>query len=538
MSGIVFKQRFNPVSSEKTPGLNVRHLQYISTRPGTVYNRGCGFGLWGRVPGARQPEDMQNLDAAKELLREVSQRRTVYRAVISVGAKDAEQNGLYDRAAWEQLTRQHIAAISKQMGIDDKDFCYLVSMHQARGHPHIHIMYWDNGDQPRPEFMPKARFERIAEAVRADWNRDICAAEISESRDEQGRLSKQLRTQLQAMCLEANPSKALDLHRLVTSPKLPALANDLWKLVENIPSNGSLKYRYLPPEYKNQLNAFLDKVLDMPEMKGVYDQYLTSTDALSAAYGNGEETTAQNREKAVQKLYTNLGNEVMNAIREIIPDLERLPPEAKAVLKQSIAVTEDLSTGKKATNALPKPEQPSALLAREASVPPEMLRAQPHYDAALQAMPKERIPTSQLYQIPEFRQELYALTDVVLKIDPVLRGQVSSAARQAAQVAEDAAQTEKDIRKAYSSAVRRQAVSLLRTDAGYDEEMRRTYTASTLQKMFCLLSQLGTQRQAQGDQLEQHRKFPRQKSKEESKNIRARLLQRGGWTKNFTGIEP
>lgn len=42
--GIVFKQRFNPVSGDKTPGLNVRHLQYIATRPGAVYNRGCAAG--------------------------------------------------------------------------------------------------------------------------------------------------------------------------------------------------------------------------------------------------------------------------------------------------------------------------------------------------------------------------------------------------------------------------------------------------------------------------------------------------------------
>ena len=114
MSGIVFKQRFNPVASAKTPGLNMRHLQYIATRPGTVYNRGCGFGLWGRMPGQRRPEDIQNLESAKELLREASRHRTVYRAVISVGAKDAEQNGLYDRAAWERLARQHMAAIAKR----------------------------------------------------------------------------------------------------------------------------------------------------------------------------------------------------------------------------------------------------------------------------------------------------------------------------------------------------------------------------------------------------------------------------------------
>lgn len=509
MSGIVFKQRFNPVSNEKTPGLNVRHLQYISTRPGTVYNRGCGFGLWGRLPGERQPEDIQNLDAAKELLREVSQRRTVYRAVISVGAKDAEQNGLYDRAAWERLARQHMAAIAKQMGIADKDFCYFVSMHQARGHPHIHIMYWDNGDQPHPEFMPKERFERIAEAVRADWNRDICAEEINKSREAQSESSKELRTQLQAICLEANPAKALDLQRLILLPGLPGLANDLWKLVEELPLRGSLKYRYLPPEYKGRLNAFLDKVLDMPEVKGVYGQYLTATDALSAGYGNGEETTAENREKAVQKLYTQLGNEVMDAVREIASDLERSPPDT-----------------------LPE------LLKLAESITPEMLRAQPAYRAVLQAMPTERVPTVQLYSLPAFRQELYHLVDDAIQHNPTLRGKLNGFIRQAMQESDEPAQTDREIRAAFSRAVRNQAVSLLRADAGYDEEMQRTATANVLQAVFRLLSQLSSQQQAQVRQSNPRRELSRQRSSEERKNIRAKMRQRGSWSQDSTGIEP
>lgn len=509
MSGIVFKQRFNPVASAKTPGLNMRHLQYIATRPGTVYNRGCGFGLWGRLPGERQPEDIQNLDAAKELLREVSQRRTVYRAVISVGAKDAEQNGLYDRAAWEQLARQHMAAIAKQMGIADKDFCYFVSMHQARGHPHIHIMYWDNGDQPRPEFMEKGHFERIAEAVRADWNRDICAEEISKSREAQGESSRELRTQLQAMCLEANPAKALDLQRLVLSPGMPGLANDLWKLVEELPLRGSLKYRYLPPEYKGRLNAFLDKVLDMPEVKGVYEQYIAATDALSAGYGNGKETTAENREKAVQKLYAQLGNEVMDAIREISSDLERSPPDT-----------------------LPE------LLKLAESITPEMLRAQPAYRAALQAMPTERVPTAQLYEILAFRNELHNLVDSVIQHNPTLRGKLNGFIRQATASADEPAQVAKEIRSAFYHVVHQQAVSLLRSDAGYDEEMQRTETANTLQLLFRLLSQLSSQRQAQVRQSNPRRELSRQRSSEERKNIRAKMRQRGSWSQDSTGIEP
>ena len=52
MSGIVYKQRYanaGRVPKEAIPGLNVRHLHYIATRPGAVYNEGYGFGLFGSL---------------------------------------------------------------------------------------------------------------------------------------------------------------------------------------------------------------------------------------------------------------------------------------------------------------------------------------------------------------------------------------------------------------------------------------------------------------------------------------------------------
>lgn len=507
MAGIVFKQRFNPVSNSKTAGLNVRHLQYIATRPGAVYNRGCGFSLWGRLPGERQPQDIQSLDAAKDLVREVSQRRTVYKAVISVGAKDALAQNLYDRANWERLARAHMGVIARQMGIADKDFCYLISMHQAKGHPHIHILYWDNGTEPRQEFLPRERFERIAEAVRADWNRDILADEIAASRTEQQESSNALRTTLMAMCLEANPARALDLSRLTTSPHLEGLSAQLWQLVQALPERGSLKYKYLPAEYKQQLDAFLDHVLTMPELAGTLRQYLDATDALSDSYGNGEETTAKNRARAVQKLYTSLGNGVMEAIRDIRQELEASPPET---MPELLALAYESAT---------------------------LLRSQPSYAEALSAMPRERVPTAQLYQLPAFRQNLNALVVGVLR-DPVLKGQMKGFIRQAAADAVEPKEAAKEIRRAVQGVLRREAVEALRQDAGYNAEQRRTATAGVVQAIFRLLSQMTSQRQAQSRQHDLHRKTLLQKSREERKHTRAKMQQRGRWSQDADEFEP
>ena len=82
-------------------GLNVAHLNYIATRPGTVYNPGCGFGLWGQLDPAKAPGNIQALEQAKNLVRQESNRgRILYPAIVSLGEPDAGELGYYARAKW------------------------------------------------------------------------------------------------------------------------------------------------------------------------------------------------------------------------------------------------------------------------------------------------------------------------------------------------------------------------------------------------------------------------------------------------------
>lgn len=152
-------------------------------------------------------------------------------------------------------------------------------------------------------------------------------------------------------------------------------------------------------------------------------------------------------------------------------------------------------------------------------------------------MPHERVPTAQLYALPEFRERLDALTGDVLRHNPVLRGKLNGFVRQAAQASDVPEETAGEIRRAFFKTVRREAVETLRDDAGYNEEMRRTTASGVLQTIFRLLSQMSAQKQAQGRQFDLHRKTLLQKSKEERKNTRAKMRQRGHWSRDFDGIE-
>ena len=136
---VIYKQHYAPRSESKTPGLNVRHLQYIATRPGVVPNKGCAFGLWGRLPGQGAVRVQNNLVAAKQTVREASADHTLYRAIISVGKSDAENLGLYDREQWEQLINRHIDVIAREMDIQPENLYWMMAMHRTQGHPHVSL---------------------------------------------------------------------------------------------------------------------------------------------------------------------------------------------------------------------------------------------------------------------------------------------------------------------------------------------------------------------------------------------------------------
>ena len=101
----------------------MRHLQYIATRPGTIFNKGCGFGLWGQLPGDDAIRIQSDLNLAKHVVREASADHTLYRAILSVGKEDAERFGLYHRERWEQLINDRIDVIAKEMDIKPQNFC-------------------------------------------------------------------------------------------------------------------------------------------------------------------------------------------------------------------------------------------------------------------------------------------------------------------------------------------------------------------------------------------------------------------------------
>lgn len=509
MSTMFYKQSFKPRASPSTPGLNVRHLQYIATRPGAVYNQGCGFGLWGQLPGDRNVHIQTDLEQAKRIIRQVSNNHTLYRAIFSVGKKDAQEHGLYSRDRWEQLVNDHIRYIAKEMNIRPEYMCWCASFHYAKGHPHVHLLYWDNSDEPRQEFIPKSQWDAKAEHIRAAFAGDIHREEIREAQKKQREQIEPLRTAIQAMCREANPEKALDLPRLYKSASLEGLSKQLFELIRNMPAKGSLRYAYLPPDYKVKVDALVEECLKVTELRKELERYDTCTRQISLLYANGKAGGAANMEKARDKLHKELGNQVMDAIREVKAELQQSGPEN---------------------------QEAAHALIREAVQ--EIVPSLDSYHALKVMLPKDRIPVSCMAdQIPGYRDQLnrvvgdvmmdarvrlrlqaYALDtagiDLTAKPDAPKFSRKPQDARstmdsiafpedkpkehifQGKVLTEEEWAAYQDVYREVKQKLRSEITAQVRLDAGWTEEAMRTGTAFLLMSMMHLVSQAANQRQA------------------------------------------
>lgn len=447
MSGIVYKQRYAEaakVPRASIPGLNVRHLQYIATRPGAIYNKGYGFGLFGSLEQNAPMADIRSLEEAKKLVRAESERgRTMFRAVVSLGEPDASERGFYDRPKWEQLIGGKMATIAQEMHIAPQDLRWCASMHCTAGHPHTHIIFWDAGQQPRQDQMPKVLFQKYAERIRAEFNREIYGAEISQARAEEQASQRALREELRALLPEANPSGVFSIPAMQKHPLFSELCERYQALIDHAPKRGSLKYAYLQQPYKDEIKAFVDTMLRHPSFAKVYNAYLDSAQHIAELYGNGKASIAAQAKRAEDSLYKSLANELLHAIRETLPALRQQLDEAEKTI-------------------LP-------LFCAESSA----------YRALLEALPPERIPYRDIRAIPEYA----ALRDE-------LRTFLEADARWKERL------TDERLDKLMNATLRE-----AQAEKGYETEARQTGTMGTLLHLFSALSRLSGRQQAQRRQL-------------------------------------
>lgn len=489
---VVYKQRYLSRNEPSVVERNDKHLIYIATRPGVICNRDSGFGLWGFLPDMKKMEDIKLLYEGRRAIREASKDHTVYRAVLSVDQDTAERYNLYDRSEWERLLRSRIAVIRSEMYIKERDFCFVAAVHHKKTHPHVHILFWDNGKEPKSEHIGKERFETMTEHIRqafsgAILNREEITEDLRAVREEEIKARKMMC----AWFKDANMAEALNLDR-VRKQDLDALGRQLYDLAVHIPARGGLKYKYLPPPYKERLNAFLEDLLRVGEFQKTAKNYFKMNEEVSRLYGNSPKLMEEYQENARRKLYTSLGNETLKYLKELTEDIRRREPP-KEIEEMKLLIRQD------------------ALL---------ILRQSERYSEVLHSLPRWRTPRSAILSDDKLRTKIFGLTRELMS-DIRLRSRVEAY--------DDTKRTSKDDVKSFPAAYRAVndlVMETLEQDKGYREQEIEEIAVTGLLRLFCDLSRNGGQARAQRDLC---REKYRNLSKTAKMDLRKKKEQAGDW---------
>lgn len=494
MQGVVFKQRYKAVSVKNVAVLNQKHLEYMATRKGTIKNPGCGFGLWGKFPGQYQARNIENLQMAKKLIGQVSKNKTIYRVILSVDDETAKTKELYERSSWEKLLNERISCIPKEMAIQPGNFNWCASMHYKKGHPHVHILYWDNGNDPRMEYMPPNRFEEASEKIRAAFNRGIFENELKAIQAEKQTVESDFRFDVKQWLLEANPYKVLNLD-LISQKRLDESTAQLLDLIRFAPSSGSLKYQYLKEDYKAKIDDFVNSILKLPGFEAEEVRFLELTDEVSSLYGNGPETTAKNRENQRNRLHKNLANEVLKAVADCLKEI-----------RQEI---ENQMEG------LEFPQLEKNLL----NTANKILQTDTKFEHLLQQMPSLKTPLQTLDE-----EQKKQFEDLVHRVwqDVRLKSQINMFLKNG----DFDDETKKEVFRKLGGILRREVWAQLTEKKGYNEQLVANRMMTLLIQCFRLTSQHTSQVKSQSAGL---KKRSKNLSREQKKEQAARFNQAGDW---------
>ncbi|MEG1778503.1 MAG: MobP3 family relaxase [Oscillospiraceae bacterium] len=338
MSGVVFKQWYKPRNVKaSTPVLNVKHLIYIATKAKEcTFNNDCGFSLWGKLDN-KFACDIDNFEMAKRIVKDVSEKHTVYRGVFSLDGETTENKGYYNRKKWQELTGRRMYVVAKELDIKPENFQWVASYHHKKGHPHCHVMFCDKSDEIRKEHISKERFEIYSEKVRGEFNRDVFAEELQKLRSERNTLAKGMKADIDTILLDylkLNDEKLTEIRSELFSilPDLaPAstvnissandidlqkLAHQLMNIAVILPPKGSLNYKYLSPAVKKEIDILTDMLMSNPQLSKPFEKYMNFGKDISQTFGNSKNSLEFAQKKYKSEFYTDIGNKILNIVKE------------------------------------------------------------------------------------------------------------------------------------------------------------------------------------------------------------------------------
>ena len=340
ISILMYKQRFRNPNFKTTAGANYAHVRYIATRPRVMRNEGMDHGLFGKLePGAvKEFEDWK--DVARLVYGNSRKHITMYRSIISFTAETAEELMLKDQKSWQRYIENHIMTIAEKNNIRREHLQWACAAHNEKGHPHIHVVFWDTSRRVKNPFTPPA----VPNAIRRQMIKDTFPEKIREFGRQKDmavsamrKISDELvedfvkhmrimdKSRYKHLCEASEGESEMDFD--FEDRFLNEIANQVLRIRNTTPQKGRIAYQLLPVEVKTAVDSLVQFILkENPAIKSLVDDYVQSKLNLTKLY-TSDEDYIKNMEGKFRKEAEKI---IANRILGMVKSLNRLDNELKS----------------------------------------------------------------------------------------------------------------------------------------------------------------------------------------------------------------
>jgi len=338
----MYKQRFRNPNYKSTAGANYAHVRYIATRPRVMKNEGMSHGLFGKLT----PGGIQEFEDWKEIARLVyansKNHITMYRSIISFSEETAAELMLKGQKDWQRYIENHIMTIAEKNNIRREHLQWACAAHNERGHPHIHVVFWDTSSRVKNPFTPPA----IPNAIRRQMIKDTFPEKIREygrQKDEavsaMRKISDELVDDFEKHMRLVDKGKYKNLRTAYDEDNelsdsfdfddktLNDIADRVFRIKSALPPKGRIAYQLLPPDVKEMVDGLVRNIIEAnPAVKSLVANYVQSKLNLTKLYSSDENYLNTMSEKFTKEAEKIIANRILGMVKS----LNRLDYEMKS----------------------------------------------------------------------------------------------------------------------------------------------------------------------------------------------------------------
>jgi hypothetical protein len=365
MSTVVYKLRVIRPRSRDAPQRNRAHTEYIGRRLGVVLNEGLKHGLFGIADGKKAEEVEKIRELSRYVEAKTREGAIAYRAVISLAEADAVRLGYDDPEKQRGLVRTRLPDMCEKIGIPIQNLEYVAAVHRDKGHPHVHIMFWDKAQDVKKEAFVKPE---VAGAIRAGLIKHVFGEEMTALHEMKNAARKEATDNAtgffgmftdafadmtpeeyaaargKLMRGESDLAPGSLIYSRFNTADMRELAADFLLLCELVPQSGRLSYKLMPADVKDEIRSFLEKVLDKnADCDREFKKYVLAATRLSEYYTDKPEIHDKAGRGAYDDMTARLGNSVLRAIKELNGQMRDKAFEQKSEAQRRL-MTENLIT--------------------------------------------------------------------------------------------------------------------------------------------------------------------------------------------------